>query len=140
MNYSQHAIFEKSIATLLCIVLYAEATYSLCAVYQCKYTLHCNLHSITLYHSQISVFKSMRVRGFTVAGKGCSELKSIFVSVWRGLTCIQVELYESEGQSYELCRSEKRILLTTKKKKKKQTPQAQLHCSSSATQTPQEQK
>lgn len=39
--------------------------------------------------------------------KGCSELKSIFVSVWRGLTCIQVELYESEGQSYELCRSEK---------------------------------
>lgn len=42
-----------------------------------------------------------------MAGKGCSELKSIFVSVWWGLTCIQVELYESEGQSYELCRSEK---------------------------------
>lgn len=42
-----------------------------------------------------------------MAGKGCSELKSIFVSVWRGLTRIQVELYKSEGQSYELCRSEK---------------------------------
>lgn len=25
----------------------------------------------------------------------------------RGLTCIQVEPYESEGQSYELCRSER---------------------------------
>lgn len=46
--------------------------------------------------------------GVTVAVKGCSEVKSIFVSVWRGLTCIQVELYESEGQSYELCRSGKK--------------------------------
>lgn len=32
----------------------------------------------------------------------------------RGVTSIQVELYKSEGQSYELCRSEKKILLTTK--------------------------
>lgn len=49
-----------------------------------------------------------------MAGKGCSELKSIFASeracvCWGGggLTCIEVEQYESEGQSYELCSSER---------------------------------
>ena len=58
---------------------------------------------------QILVFRSMWVgEGLPWQEKGCSEVKSIFVSVWRGLTCIQVELYESEGQSYELCRSGKK--------------------------------
>lgn len=42
-----------------------------------------------------------------MADGDCSELKCIFVSMCRGLTCIQVEPYESEGQSYELCRSER---------------------------------
>lgn len=59
----------------------------------------------------------------------------------RGLTCIRVEPYESEGQSYELCRSERNP--ADNKKKKQQTPQAELYCSRSATRaprTPREQK
>lgn len=73
-----------------------------------------NTNSLVIYTAinfaiaRFPVFKSMWVRGFTAARKRFSELKSIFVSVWRGLTCIQVELYESEGQSYELCRSGKK--------------------------------
>lgn len=40
-----------------------------------------------------------------MAGKRMLRTKIYFCVCVEGLTCIQVELYESEGQSYELCRS-----------------------------------
>lgn len=97
LKYSRHTIFEKMIVTLLQPTLLKTSDSNSIVIY-------------TALHFAIVRFQfssPCELGGFTVPGKGCSELKSIFVSVWRGLTCIQVELYESEGQSYELCRSEK---------------------------------
>lgn len=59
---------------------------------------------------KFQVFGSIGVRGFTVAVGGERVLwtKMYFCVLRVGrLTRIQVEPYESEGQSYELCRSER---------------------------------
>ena len=73
-----------------------------------------------------------------MARKACSYLESIFVSVSRGLTCIQVEPYESEGQSYELCRSERNPADNNNNNKKKidSSSRATVYCGTSATQAP----
>ena len=42
-----------------------------------------------------------------MAGKKDAQNKNLFLCLCTGLTRIQVELYESEGQSYELCRSKR---------------------------------
>lgn len=103
---NKHAQKVDSQSVTKCHSLSHSFTYSLthslcCVAVQIRSLLQ------STHQGKISVFMCLWVRGFTVAGKECSELKCIFVSMCRGLTCIQVEPYESEGQSYELCRSER---------------------------------
>lgn len=94
-KYRRHATCQK---------MSASEQWRLITVSIADGDLHCN--QTTDLSFQVHV--SLGVGGLPWQEKGCSEVKSIFVSVWRGLTCIQVELYESEGQSYELCRSGKK--------------------------------
>lgn len=57
-----------------------------------------------------------------------------------GLTCIQVEPYESEGLSYELCRSERNPADNKKNRLREHSYTAALALHTQAPQTPQEQK
>lgn len=109
--YSGQSISKIVILSVMYIIKPTDTTNS----YLCKYNFHFNPYTIELpfAKSDFSFQDHVSYRGWLVFANGGGyrgrkrmlRTQSIFVSVWRGLTCIQVELYESEGQSYELCRS-----------------------------------
>lgn len=73
------------------------------------YTVHCtNLHFDQICATERFQFSTQCKRGGLLCQEMDVQNEILFLCLCeRGLTCIQVELYESEGQSYELCRSEK---------------------------------